>query len=192
MSGIHFVQSVEKFKRQDEKVEFDHSESQEVAKIEDENLNPEEIRGLNKKVISLQKTDETKAPMESKEHAPLRDSPPVLADRNSENNIYISSGAANRMISPVLMKLRRNQERRVTTANPVNPVQVPPKEFRDFPVDRYMSPTDSIMSPISRGLLARNRRSRNLPPAFVPPKVLDSTFEEAEADNHAVTETIAA
>ncbi|MCO5569019.1 hypothetical protein L7F22_022725 [Adiantum nelumboides] len=116
---------------------------------------------------------------EGKEATPTRAMASVLTERNVENKTPINN-TTNKMVSPVLLKLRRNQERRVTPANPVDPVQVPPKQFRGFPADRYMSPTDSIMSPISRGLLARNRRSTRLPPTFVPPKALDNTFQDAE------------
>lgn len=36
---------------------------------------------------------------------------------------------------------------------------------------RYMSPTDNLVSPVSRGLQARTRRSMRPPQALVPPKV---------------------
>ncbi|XP_058070458.1 uncharacterized protein LOC131219373 [Magnolia sinica] len=40
--------------------------------------------------------------------------------------------------------------------------------------ERYMSPTDQIVSPITKGLLARNRKGGPLlPPSKTPPKNLD-------------------
>ncbi|KAL6012013.1 hypothetical protein ACLOJK_002484 [Asimina triloba] len=39
--------------------------------------------------------------------------------------------------------------------------------------ERYMSPTDRILSPISKGLLARNRKAGQLlPPSKTPPKII--------------------
>eukprot|EP00250_Pteridium_aquilinum_P015029 c22338_g1_i1 orf=187-711(+) len=144
------------------------------------------VDGVNTEITHVQKEFEVKelkvkARNEGEEKVPIK-AAAVLTERNAENNISIAN-TTNKMVSPVLLKLRRNQERRVTPANPVDPVQVPPKQFLGFPAERYMSPTDSIMSPISRGLLARSRRSKRLPPAFVPPKALDHTFQDAELAN---------
>lgn len=60
---------------------------------------------------------------------------PVLAERNMENNVTIANSTS-KMVSPVLLKLRRNQEKKVIPANPVDPVQVPPKPFLGFPAER--------------------------------------------------------
>eukprot|EP00249_Psilotum_nudum_P001891 c14636_g1_i1 orf=259-723(-) len=78
---------------------------------------------------------------------------------------------------PPFIFRRRLQE--VKNATPPNPVKVPPKMF--FPYsDRYASPTDNIMSPISKGLLARNRKPIRQVPAVTPPKMLTNTFGEVE------------
>ncbi|KAJ8643816.1 hypothetical protein MRB53_005564 [Persea americana] len=43
--------------------------------------------------------------------------------------------------------------------------------------ERYMSPTDRIISPVSKGLLARNRKlSVLLPPTKTPSKAMDICF----------------
>ncbi|XP_031268462.1 uncharacterized protein LOC116126923 [Pistacia vera] len=48
-----------------------------------------------------------------------------------------------------------------------------PKAFK-YP-ERYRSPTDAIMSPVSKGLLARNRKGGVLlPPSISQPKVLNN------------------
>ncbi|KMT17264.1 hypothetical protein BVRB_2g039640 [Beta vulgaris subsp. vulgaris] len=44
-----------------------------------------------------------------------------------------------------------------------------PKPFK-FP-ERYTSPTDHMISPISKGLLARSRRSALLPPSIIQSKI---------------------
>lgn len=143
----------------------------------------EEVEDREEQVASVKQVDvDPNANKEGKEGVTTRAAASVLTERNVEINTTIAS-TTNKMVSPVLLKLRRNQERRVTPANPVDPVQVPPKQFLGFPADRYMSPTDSIMSPISRGLLARSRRFTRLPPAFVPPKVLHHTFQDADVTN---------
>nr|DAD24561.1 TPA_asm: hypothetical protein HUJ06_026025 [Nelumbo nucifera] len=47
-----------------------------------------------------------------------------------------------------------------------------PKSFKYS--ERYMSPIDRLMSPISRGLMARNRKEGPLlPPSKSPSKLLD-------------------
>lgn len=99
------------------------------------------------------------------------DTPSVLTEKNVEG----------KLVSPVLFRLRQQGERKVTTPNPVDPVKVPPKKFAGFPADRYTSPTDSVMSPISRGLLARSKRFRKPQQVSVPPKILGDTFQEAES-----------
>ncbi|KAI5078431.1 hypothetical protein GOP47_0006102 [Adiantum capillus-veneris] len=49
-----------------------------------------------------------------------------------------------------------------------------------FPAGRYRSPTDSLVSPISRGLLlAKGRKALQPLPTFTPPKVLDPTYDVA-------------
>ncbi|GKU97351.1 hypothetical protein SLEP1_g10507 [Rubroshorea leprosula] len=55
-----------------------------------------------------------------------------------------------------------------------------PKAFK-FP-ERYRSPTDSMMSPVTRGLLARNRKGGGvvlLPPSLNQPKIQDLLVQEA-------------
>ncbi|KAI3932529.1 hypothetical protein MKW92_047524, partial [Papaver armeniacum] len=43
----------------------------------------------------------------------------------------------------------------------------------------YMSPTDKLMSPVSKGLLARSKRPGSLiPPSANPPKILDKCFQD--------------
>eukprot|EP01018_Ginkgo_biloba_P013423 Gb_26295 [translate_table: standard] len=85
----------------------------------------------------------------------------VLKEKNTEHRNIVA---------------RRNKEegKRVSPPN----VKVPPKKVFGFP-ERYRSPTDSIMSPTSRGLLARNRRSmRPIElPAYVPPKAMENTVQ---------------
>ncbi|KAI5077765.1 hypothetical protein GOP47_0007589 [Adiantum capillus-veneris] len=156
--------------------------AQKVEKVQTQKKYEEEVEGKEKFASGKQVDADQKTKKGAKEGAPIRAMASVLTERNAENTTT-TTNTNNKMVSPVLLKLRRNQERRVTPANPVDPVQVPPKQFQGFPADRYMSPTDSIMSPISRGLLARNRRSTRLPQAFVPPKVLDNTFQDAELHN---------
>lgn len=95
---------------------------------------------------------------------------PVLTEKNHH------------MISPVVYKLRK-EGRRLTCRNPVDPVKVPSHDLLGFPTGRYMSPTDNLVSPVSRGLQARTRRSMRPPQALVPPKILDNTFQDAEPKN---------
>lgn len=67
--------------------------------------------------------------------------------------------------------------------NHPDPVKLPLQQQQQKPWEypgRYMSPTDSIMSPISQTLLARNRKTV-LPPSLIfspPPKVLDGTCKD--------------
>jgi len=67
--------------------------------------------------------------------------------------------------------------------NHPDPVKLPLQQQKKKPWEypgRYMSPTDSIMSPISQTLLARNRKAV-LPPSLIfspPPKVLDGTCKD--------------
>lgn len=52
-----------------------------------------------------------------------------------------------------------------------------PKAFK-FP-ERYRSPTDLMISPVSKGLLARSRKTGSLlPPAKIQPKVQDLRVQE--------------
>eukprot|EP01018_Ginkgo_biloba_P011144 Gb_03383 [translate_table: standard] len=75
----------------------------------------------------------------------------------------------------LLARRIKEEGKRVT---PPDPVQVPLMKIVGF-TERYRSPTDSIMSPVSRGLLARNGRSVGPLPPYVPPKALDTTFQDA-------------
>ncbi|CAM6105146.1 unnamed protein product [Calypogeia fissa] len=60
-------------------------------------------------------------------------------------------------------------------------IKVPPKKLFGYP-ERYRSPTDAMVSPVSRGLLIRNRRpARTLAP-MVPPKALENTFHDVVVD----------
>ncbi len=90
--------------------------------------------------------------------------PSVLKEKNSEG--------------PQNIVARRNKEegKKITPPN----VKVPPKRAFGFP-ERYRSPTDSIMSPATRGLLARNKKSmRPIElPTYVPPKAVESTLPSA-------------
>ncbi|XP_043707223.1 uncharacterized protein LOC122656673 [Telopea speciosissima] len=46
--------------------------------------------------------------------------------------------------------------------------------------ERYKSPTDFMMSPVSKGVLARRRKTgEHLPPAKNPPKLLGPCFLDA-------------
>ncbi|PIA57700.1 hypothetical protein AQUCO_00600434v1 [Aquilegia coerulea] len=55
--------------------------------------------------------------------------------------------------------------------NTPNPLKVP-KAFK-YP-ERYRSPTDQVLSPISKGLLARRKKlGPILPPTKTPPKIPD-------------------
>ncbi|KAL3702179.1 hypothetical protein R1sor_020201 [Riccia sorocarpa] len=57
-------------------------------------------------------------------------------------------------------------------------IKVPPKKLFGYP-EKYKSPTDAMVSPISKGLLARNRRpARTLAAPIVPPKALENTFQD--------------
>ncbi|KAK4851274.1 hypothetical protein QYF36_013760 [Acer negundo] len=53
-----------------------------------------------------------------------------------------------------------------------------PKAFK-YP-ERYRSPTDSMMSPVSKGLLARNRKGGALlPPSLNQPKIQELLIKNA-------------
>ncbi|XP_057447713.1 uncharacterized protein LOC130739440 [Lotus japonicus] len=57
-----------------------------------------------------------------------------------------------------------------------DPLRVP-KAFK-FP-ERYTSPTDSIMSPVTKGLLARGKKGvAKLPPGKYHPKIPDMSLQE--------------
>ncbi|OVA00810.1 hypothetical protein BVC80_9083g118 [Macleaya cordata] len=57
-----------------------------------------------------------------------------------------------------------------------NPLKVP-QSFK-YP-ERYMSPTDLMMSPVSKGLLARSKKPGVLiPPTINPPKILEPCFQD--------------
>ncbi|XP_042498999.1 uncharacterized protein LOC122077202 [Macadamia integrifolia] len=46
--------------------------------------------------------------------------------------------------------------------------------------ERYKSPTDFMMSPVSKGLLARSRKTgSHLPPAENPPKLQNPRFQDS-------------
>ncbi|KAJ7530616.1 hypothetical protein O6H91_14G010700 [Diphasiastrum complanatum] len=79
----------------------------------------------------------------------------------------------------VLTERNKDEGRRLL---PPNPVKVPPKRMFGYP-EKYKSPTDSLVSPISRGLLARNRRPSRLLAPPVPPKALESTFQNIDSQN---------
>ncbi|XP_044467972.1 uncharacterized protein LOC123197701 [Mangifera indica] len=52
-----------------------------------------------------------------------------------------------------------------------------PKAFKY--TERYRSPTDSMMSPVSKGLLARNRKGAVLlPPSISQPKIQELLVQE--------------
>ncbi|EFJ30442.1 hypothetical protein SELMODRAFT_440352 [Selaginella moellendorffii] len=72
--------------------------------------------------------------------------------------------------------------KKVAAAKPV--VRVPPRMMFGSHPERYLSPTDSLVSPISRGLLWRNHRRpvrKLIPP--VAPKALESAFLCANDEN---------
>ncbi|KAL5582161.1 hypothetical protein UlMin_014603 [Ulmus minor] len=52
-----------------------------------------------------------------------------------------------------------------------------PKAFK-FP-ERYRSPTDSMMSPVTKGLLARSRKGALLPPSKNQHKIQDLRLQDA-------------
>lgn len=58
-----------------------------------------------------------------------------------------------------------------------SPVSVPPKSSPLSTTERYMSPTDSLVSPVTKGVLARNRRPMRLLNPWGPPKALENTFQ---------------
>jgi hypothetical protein len=64
---------------------------------------------------------------------------------------------------------------------PPNPVKVPPKSPLTY-TERYMSPTDALVSPVTRGLLARNRRPMRIVNPWGPPKALENTFKVTEQE----------
>ncbi|KAH7446553.1 hypothetical protein KP509_01G061800 [Ceratopteris richardii] len=47
-----------------------------------------------------------------------------------------------------------------------------------FPAGRYRSPTDSIISPISRGLLIKGRKAVKTFQEIIPPQVLESKYND--------------
>ncbi|XP_031493006.1 uncharacterized protein LOC116259366 [Nymphaea colorata] len=62
-----------------------------------------------------------------------------------------------------------------------DPVDVPKRKAFKY-LDRYRSPTDLMMSPVSRGLLARNRKTAALPMHEInqqQKKVLESKSQDA-------------
>lgn len=73
--------------------------------------------------------------------------------------------------SPVLAE--RNRE---LAARRPNALQLPPKNFVRHQ-ERYMSPTDAMVSPISKGLLLRSKRPVRTAALLAPPKALEATFE---------------
>ncbi|GLJ54102.1 hypothetical protein SUGI_1158550 [Cryptomeria japonica] len=79
----------------------------------------------------------------------------VLTEKNAmveaENVLTEKNGGHQNIVA------RRNNKDDSNKVTPPN-VKVPPKKLFGFP-ERYRSPTDSIMSPTTRGLLARNRKS---------------------------------
>ncbi|KAL5725817.1 hypothetical protein ACHQM5_008916 [Ranunculus cassubicifolius] len=79
--------------------------------------------------------------------------------------------------TPPLQILKSDEKSPIFTENTCknnnypNPLNVP-KAFK-YP-ERYMSPTDQMVSPISKGLIARRRKvGPILPPALNPPKMVD-------------------
>ncbi|XP_050380915.1 uncharacterized protein LOC126798117 [Argentina anserina] len=64
-------------------------------------------------------------------------------------------------------QLQRKDENSQNSSNDIHKITTPdrlkvPKAFK-FP-ERYTSPTDKIMSPVTKGLLARNRKGSSLLP----------------------------
>ncbi|GLJ32030.1 hypothetical protein SUGI_0645070 [Cryptomeria japonica] len=71
------------------------------------------------------------------------------------------------------------KERNIENQNhkKISPVKVPLNNFSGF-CERYKSPTDSLLSPVSTGLLARNEKAPKHVPLGAPTKVLDDKFQE--------------
>lgn len=114
--------------------------------------------------LDLQKHDGVGVTPEKTVEQEEEEIPSVLKEKNSEGHQNIVA--------------RRNKEegKKITPPN----VKVPPKRAFGFS-ERYRSPTDSIMSPATRGLLARNKKSmRPIElPTYVPPKAVESTVSSA-------------
>lgn len=114
--------------------------------------------------LDLQKHESVGVTPEKTVEQEDEETPSVLKEKNSEGHQNIVA--------------RRNKEegKKITPPN----VKVPPKRAFGFS-ERYRSPTDSIMSPATRGLLARNKKSmRPIElPTYVPPKSVESTVSSA-------------
>jgi hypothetical protein len=85
----------------------------------------------------------------------------------------IAEAAAKVVSAPALPVLKeRNIKDEWKRGTPPNPVKVPPTKLFSYADSRYMSPTDSMVSPVTRGLWARTHKPMSaFPPWAGPPKV---------------------
>ncbi|KAG0580937.1 hypothetical protein M758_4G214800 [Ceratodon purpureus] len=77
---------------------------------------------------------------------------------------------------PPVLRERNKKGADVKRKTPPNPVKVPARSNLSYP-ERYMSPTDSLVSPVTKGVLARNRKPMRLLNPWGPPKALENTFQ---------------
>jgi len=77
---------------------------------------------------------------------------------------------------PPILRERNKKGEDVKRKVVPNPVKVPARSAMSYP-ERYMSPTDSLVSPVTKGVLARNRKPMRLLNPWGPPKALESTFQ---------------
>ncbi|CAM6021118.1 unnamed protein product [Sphagnum balticum] len=91
----------------------------------------------------------------------------------------VAEAAAKVVSAPAVPVLKeRNIRDEWKRGTPPNPVKVPPTKLFSYADSRYMSPTDSMVSPVTRGLWARTHKPMSaFPPWAGPPKALENTFK---------------
>ncbi|KAL2650264.1 hypothetical protein R1flu_018392 [Riccia fluitans] len=108
------------------------------------------------------------------------------SEAENENSQEMSTKIELPLKSAALLKEMPFKERNREEVRRMIPphIKVPPKKLFGYP-EKYKSPTDAMVSPISKGLLARNRRpARTLAPV-VPPKALENTFQDVVVNREA-------
>ncbi|XP_024391187.1 uncharacterized protein [Physcomitrium patens] len=83
-----------------------------------------------------------------------------------------------KMSAPVPLRERPKNKGDVNRVNGANSGQVSTRSSVVYP-ERCMSPTDSLVSPITRGVLARSHKRMRLLNPWGPPKALDDVFKGA-------------
>eukprot|EP00250_Pteridium_aquilinum_P007177 c16954_g1_i1 orf=192-641(-) len=102
-----------------------------------------------------------------------RRTPPVLVESKKQNNMASPALSNHKKQGNACVTPLQNEIFSPTCKNP----WFPTCDSSKFPAGRYKSPTDSLISPISRGLLAKGRRAMKQSHALVPPKVLDEAYD---------------